>query len=121
MKILKPVVMGLTYLVLATGCSSDYHKVNRRQNLPYHSLERNIQIRNNRTRLFLQTSAGMKEGTVHTRRSANGYVVIEGDGSSIKSRNYRKACHQADTNGDGWVSPSEAKKYYRNTIENRLR
>ena len=113
--------MGLTYLVLATGCSSNYHKVNRRQNLPYHSLERNIQIKNNRTRLFLQTAAGMKSGTVHPKRRANGYVVIKGDGSPVKSRSYRKACHQADKNRDGWVSPSEAKRFYHKTIENKLK
>ena len=63
----------------------------------------------------------MQEGTVHTRKRADGYVVIEGDGSSVKSRSYRKARHQADTNGDGWVSPSEAKRFYHNTIENRLK
>ncbi len=121
-KLLKPVVLGLTYLVLATGCSSN--QVSKQQNFDfraYQMQEEIIRIRNERTRFYLQTSAGMKSGTVKTRKWKNGYVVIEGDCSPVKSRSYREALHQADTNGDGWVSLNEAKKYYRQTIEDRIR
>jgi hypothetical protein len=121
--ILKPVLLGLTYLVLTTGCSSNQHTSNQ-QNFNYQSYqvqEKVIRMRNERTRFFLQTAAGMKNGTVQTHRQENGYVVIEGDGASVKSRSYKKACHQADTNRDGFVSPSEARRFYHQTIENKLK
>jgi hypothetical protein len=119
--LLKPVLLGLTYLVLATGCSQPQQNKSSFNYQTHQTQERNIRIRNNRTRFFLQTSAGMKNNTVQTRRQNNGDVVIEGDGASVNSRSYRKACHQADINHDGWVSPTEAKKFYHRTIENRLK
>ena len=119
---LKPVLIGLTYLVLATSCSSDNHQ-SKARSFDYHSYrmqEEIIKIRNNRTRFYLKSTAGIKDGTVHTKKLSNGYVFVEGNCPSVKSNSYRRALHQADFNNDGFVSSDEAKKYYRQTIEDQL-
>ena len=120
---LKPVLLGLTYLVLATGCSSNQH-VSKPQNFDYRAYqiqEQVIRMRNEKTRFLLQTTAGMKNGTVRTRKMADGYVVIEGDGAAVNTKSYQETCRQADFNHDGWVSPSEARKHYHRTIEDKIK